>query len=414
MRLKMKFIYSIIAAALLLCSCDCDNGGKKQPAGPVEHTVIMYLAGNNNLSSYLSGNVKEVISALDSSTPGSNGRIVAFYRPSTGDPVLLELSYGQNGAQCDTLKRYDRNISATDVTTMQTVIADAAANAPAAEYSIIFGSHATGWFTKECMSRGSLVKPLSADDDQCGYGAFWRQHGDEITRTFGMDGKRDPGMNISEMVSAFGGRKFRTIIFDACFMASAEVAYDLRNSADYLIASSAEIMGRGMPYELIFKYLFAKGSVRDNLKKFCSEYIRFYTDLTTGRKSGTISLIDCSKVEALAAAVNKVEAGGLRVVDRDDVQAFEMLDEHQFFDLEQYYELAAEDAAAFGAFADRLSECVIYAGNTPTVFSALGSLGYSTFRVERSCGLTVNIPSEEYPLFRSEWLATSWAKRIGR
>lgn len=413
----MKFIYSIVFAALFMVACNTEGENEKRPTGPVDHTVIMYLAGNNNLSSYLAGNVKEVMSALDGSTPGGNGRIVAFYSPSVsaGDPVLLELYYSRkNGPLCDTLKRYDRNISATSESTMRTVIADAMAGAPAAEYSIIFGSHATGWFTRECMSRGSLVSPLSADGGECGYGSFWRQRGDEITRTFGMDGSSDPGMNVSEIVSAFDGHRFRSIIFDACFMASAEVAYDLRESADYLIASSAEIMGRGMPYELILEYLFASGSVEDNLVKFCSEYIRFYSELTTGRKSGTISLIDLSAVENLAAAVCTLESAGLRDVDRDDVQAFELLDEHQFFDLEQYYELATTSDSAYADFQNRLSDCVIYAGHTPTVFSALGSGGYSTFPVERSCGLTVNIPSEEYPLFRSEWLATAWAKRIGR
>ena len=392
----------------------------ERPSGPVGHTLIMYLAGNNNLSSYLQGNVNEVLGTLDESVPGADGRIVAFYRPSSGSgvPVLLELYYDSRlGTVCDTLKRYDATLSATDVSTLSMVVADAKAAAPAAEYSMVFGSHATGWFTRACMSQGSLTSPMSTVGGS-GYGSFWRRYGDEVTRTFGSDnmvksttGLPDPGMDITDLAEALSGTHFRALIFDCCFMASAEVAYDLRNAADYLVVSSAEIMGRGFPYELTLKYLFASGSVKDNLKKVCSEYIRFYTELTSGQKSGTISLIDCSRIESLAEAVAAMERAGRNEVDRDDVQAFELLQTHQFFDLDHYYDLAATDRTSYEAFSQALSECVLYAGHTPEVYSVYGG---RRFTVARSCGLTVNIPSGEYPLFGSEWRSTAWAQRIGR
>jgi hypothetical protein len=215
----------------------------------------------------------------------------------------------------------------------------------------------------------------------------------------------------SDMASALSGRKFRTLIFDACFMASVEAVYDLRNVSDYVIASLSEIMGRGMPYDMVLKYLFASGGVEGNLMQYCSEYMRYYSELASGRKSGTISLIDCSRVEALAAAVARVENGGLNEVDANNVQSFELLSEHQFYDLEHFYDLAAKDRTAYSALQNALTDCVLYKNNTPTVFSAYG---YGVFDVERNCGLTMNIPSASYELFRSEWLKTSWAKRIGR
>ena len=218
-------------------------------------------------------------------------------------------------------------------------------------------------------------------------------------------------MNISDMASVLSGRKFRTLIFDACFMASVEAVYDLRNVSDYVIASLSEIMGRGMPYDMVLKYLFASGGVEGNLMQYCSEYMRYYSELASGRKSGTISLIDCSRVEALAAAVARVENGGLNEVDANNVQSFELLSEHQFYDLEHFYDLAAKDRTAYSALQNALTDCVLYKNNTPTVFSAYG---YGVFDVERNCGLTMNIPSASYELFRSEWLKTSWAKRIGR
>ena len=421
----MKFwrYIAVVVLGVMAMACEPKPYIPKPPQGTADHTVIMYLAGNNNLESYLEDNIRDVISSVDATTPSDNGRIVIYFRPrvASGEPMLLQVYYDKKLAavQCDTVRTYPATMSSSDPATLSKVVVDAAAVAPAKEYSMIFGSHATGWFTKECMSRGSLERPMSISFKSPNDGSFWQQRGDEITRTFGMDGKvehegsqiDDPGMNISDMAAALSGRKFRTLIFDACFMASVEAVYDLRNVTNYVIASSAEIMGRGMPYDMVLKYLFASGSVEGNLMQYCSEYMRYYSALTTGRKSGTISLVDCSRVEALATAVAQVEQGGLNEVNAYDVQSFELLDEHQFYDLEHFYDLAAKDRAAYSAMQNELTDCVLYKGNTPTVFSAYG---YGVFEVERNCGLTMNVPSASYELFRSEWLKTSWAKRIGR
>lgn len=414
---------AIIALGLMAMACEPKPYVPKPPKGTANHTVIMYLAGNNNLESYLEDNIKDVISSVDASTPSDDGRIVIYFRPriSSGEPMLLQVYYDKKLAtvQCDTVRTYPATMSSSDAATLSKVVADAKVVAPAKEYSMIFGSHATGWFTKECMSRGSLSRPLSIGFESPNNGSFWKQYGDEITRTFGMDGKiefegskiDDPGLNITEMATALSGTKFRTLIFDACFMASVEAIYDLRNVSDYVIASSAEIMGRGMPYDMVLKYLFATGGTEGNLMKYCSEYMRYYKELASGRKSGTISLIDCSKVEAVATAAAKIEQGGLNDVNSAAVQSFELLGENQFFDLEHFYDLAAKDRSAYAVLQNALNDCVVYKGNTPTVFSAFG---YGEFEVKRSCGLTMNIPSTSYALFRSEWFKTAWTRRIGR
>lgn len=421
--MKLLQYVAIVAAGLMAMACEPKPYIPQPPQGTAEHTVIMYLAGNNNLESYLEDNIRDVISSVDVSTPSDNGRMVIYFRPrpASGDPMLLQVYYDKKLAavQCDTIRTYPAEMSSSNPETLRKVVADAKVVAPAKEYSMIFGSHATGWFTEECMSRGSLTRPMSIGFKSNNDGSFWRQYGDEITRTFGMDGKMiyegatidDAGMNISEMASALSGTKFRSLIFDACFMASVEAVYDLRNTAKYVIASSAEIMGRGMPYDLVLRYLFASGGTEGNLMKYCSEYMRYYRELASGRKSGTISLIDCSQLEPLAEAVAMVERGGLNEVDQYDVQSFELLPEHQFFDLDHFYDVAAKDRSAYAAMQNVLTDCVLYAGSTPTVFSAFG---YGVFEVERSCGLTTNIPSTSYALFRSEWLKTAWARRIGR
>ena len=45
------------------------------------------------------------------------------------------------------------------------------------------------------------------------------------------------------------------ILFDDCYMSTVEVAYDLREVTNYLIASTSEMMAYGMPYHKILKYI---------------------------------------------------------------------------------------------------------------------------------------------------------------
>ena len=44
---------------------------------------------------------------------------------------------------------------------------------------------------------------------------------------------------------------FDFIMFDACFMMSVEVAYEVRNYTDYYIGSPTENPGPGAPYDKV-------------------------------------------------------------------------------------------------------------------------------------------------------------------
>ena len=60
------------------------------------------------------------------------------------------------------------------------------------------------------------------------------------------------------------GPDFDYILFDACLMSQVEVAYELRDTADYLILSPAEVMSAGFPYFKITKYLLSADNSEQN------------------------------------------------------------------------------------------------------------------------------------------------------
>ena len=121
----------MIAVGLLAMACEPKPYIPQPPQGTADHTVIMYLAGNNNLDSYLKANIEDVISSVDASTPSDNGRIVIYYRPrpAVSDPMLLQVYYDKKLAatQCDTIRTYPAEMSASDPETLRKVVADAKA-----------------------------------------------------------------------------------------------------------------------------------------------------------------------------------------------------------------------------------------------------------------------------------------------
>ena len=48
------------------------------------------------------------------------------------------------------------------------------------------------------------------------------------------------------------------MLFDACYMQSVEVIYQLRDRTDYFIGSPTEIPGPGAPYEAVVPALFSQ------------------------------------------------------------------------------------------------------------------------------------------------------------
>ena len=50
------------------------------------------------------------------------------------------------------------------------------------------------------------------------------------------------------------------IMFDACFMMSIEVAYAVRNYADYYMGCPTENPGPGAPYNKVVPYMFKQGA----------------------------------------------------------------------------------------------------------------------------------------------------------
>jgi hypothetical protein len=215
---------------------------------------------------------------------------------------------------------------------------------------------------------------------------------------------------VADMASALSGRKFRTLIFDACFMASVEARWELRAVTNKVIASPIEIMSAGFPYTPIIKSLFGDWN---NLAELCRIYIDSYK--ISWAPHAAVSLVDLTQLDALAESVadvlqsaRKIEKNWLSSVN--ELQYYEGLVNHVFYDLGDCMNKIATDSAALGRFDRALGRVVLFEDHT--------DMGYSDFcrgeyPLRRCSGLSVYVARKNFPKFRASYLQTGWAQNAG-
>ncbi len=117
----------------------------------------------------------------------------------------------------------------------------------------------------------------------------------------------DIPMSLAEMEWAFkrsqpGG--FDLIGFDACLMASMEVARFIEPYADYMIASEELEPGHGWLWSAVIEHYAQEDSIEEAGKRMVDNFVQDVHDYED--KGKTLSLLDLSRYDQLVAALNPV------------------------------------------------------------------------------------------------------------
>lgn len=408
---------ALLAAVLLLAGCG--KTPTPDPTGPVDHTVLIYMIANHSGSvpTALKRNVYDAMAGVGSTTL-ANGRLLVYFNAAEGSSLsprgsaLMEIRYDHKlgGAVIDTLKVYG-NHKSIDPDVMQGIFADARAAAPAASYGLIMGSHGTGWFpaAMDYTQRYALTPAepwqiLAAKDLE-----------NAETRAFGIDGRNSSNqwewMEIEELAAALHGQQFDYVLFDACFMCNIETLYALRRTGiEYFIASPAEIMAKGFPYDEIVPYLFTSATPEAKSIAIAQQFMDYYRNRYGNTRSAAISVVKSSEIEPLAAAVKEV-LKTTPETDRTLVHPYEALKNgHAFFDLDNWLRLRSGGTGrAYADFTEALGRCIVLHDCTEEIYSNDG-VRYSTISMdtENICGLNCYIPSTSEPLTVKAWEQTAW------
>ena len=241
-----------------------------------DRTVLVYIAGKNNLSQLLQTNLEQM--KAGSRRIGNNTLLVFVRRDIQGEkPWLARISNGEltDSVSLDDMGIGTSNIQACNPELMEQVLRYAYSHYPASDYGLVLGGHSTGW----------LIEQEPSDTR-----AFGVDNGDGYTYS----SKNKRWINVPTIARVLERVPHLKFIFaDCCNFMCLETMYELRNATDYIIGSPAEIPAEGAPYEQIIPSLFEKNT-------FYSSIIDIYHRTRNGEVP--LSAVKTSAMDQLASA----------------------------------------------------------------------------------------------------------------
>lgn len=366
-----KIVILIFILSFVLVSCEKDD-----PASVTEHTLFMYMPWSTDLTSYFRQNIADFETALQDDIL-KNNRLIVFFCSSATEATMFELTYEKGKNVRTTLKEYV-NPSFTTAEGITSILNDVTHYAPANHYSMIVSSHGMGW-----LPVPTGVRTLKGDNEKY----HWEYDGVPLTRYFG--GKTsDVQTDVTTLAKgiADAGIKMDYMLFDDCYMSSIEVAYDLKDVTDYLIASPTEVMAYGFPYHAVGKYLV--GNV--NLKGVSEGYYTYYSNYTY--PYGTIGVTVTAEVEKLATVMKEINRRfSFDPASLNDVQRMDGYSPVIFFDMGDYVSKLCTDDDLLTQFRSQFDRAVPpdLSLHTPSYYSAsMGKVNIRAFS-----GMTISDPS---------------------
>lgn len=384
------------ACAVLLASCGKHNNEEDKTT---PQTIIVYMSGTS-LNWAFNANVQDMETALKSNIQGNSRVVVVWQNGVAKKAEAIELVYKDGLIERQPLAEYElANVMSAD--DLSYIFNDVMRMAPATAYGLILGSHSWSWIPYadyDLIRTNGLTKAQLA-----------RLRTIELPRHLQTRFIGDPSgankFDITTLASAIQatGKKFEYILFDACFMGNVEAAYELRNCTKYIIGSACEIMGNGFPYTKTLPHLLKNGGTTYDLKAAAQSFHEHYK--STLKYSGTVALIACSQLDALAAEMKQVNQSIKDDYDRSALQTYEGGTNHIFFDLGDYVEKACTDAAAVSSFKAQMEKAVPAKFTLDSFWSTYVTSNH--YPVTSFSGLSTSAPSI---LFRESYAQTAWYK----
>lgn len=360
----MKIEKIILLSALLISiACHTEHDEGVLPIIYAERTIIVYMSADNDLSADALNDIEEMKKGYI-----DNGiHLIVFVDLSRESPYLLEISL--NSAK--TVKTYPE-INSANASQMQEVLNDVIDLYPAHSYGLILWSHGTSWLPSDMPLR-----------------SFGRDHGSE--------------MNIPDLSMSLPIH-FDFILFDACLMGAVEVAYELKDKTDVIIASSTEIIYTGFPYDKIIPEL-VKPKV--DFKRVGESYFNYYNNLKGAYRSATISVIETQYLEQLGARLKTLfeeNAPDLSSFDRLTIQRLDVYGEQYCFDLFDFVHAYLPDSEK-AAFDKNLQQVVVYKAHTQWFLSE--------YEIKTYCGLSCYIPHPRRDDLNTYYKSLRWYEVAG-
>lgn len=390
-------------------------------------TVMVYLAGDNNLDS------AGVVDLTEMKTVGSNDKlnvVAQFDRASgRGQTRRFYLRKGTTLSKDAVANLGETNMG--DPKVLQDFLVWGAKNYPAEHYMVVIWNHGAGWddeniyrsvgrglkrgvaYKGEVLGGAKAKRPLPASHVRAvGRRPFRRAlfastiHQAVKARAIAFDDDAQDFLDNIEMKrvliaakKSFDG-KIAVLGMDACLMSMVEVAYQVRNAAQVMVGSQEVEPGDGWPYNTVLKALAAKPDMQpaEVGKMIVDRYLASYK----ANDGVTQAALDLSVSTKLEGAIDKLASALLaKVADQSTLFAMmrarksvQMYDTKDYIDLVHYCRLLRK----LTTDAQILAGCdAVEQQATASFVLAAGSKGAS---VSSSNGISIYFPQDQIsPLY---------------
>ena len=387
----MKRLSAIILSVIFVALSSCVKIDNPRPQS-FSRSVLLYLAcDGNNLQYYAETDLANLVKGYLPVRTDKDEALLIFLDNGNGNPSLHRY-YGTSEGYVykELVKTYPTSFNSADADDMRRVLDDVEYFFPSEHRGLVLWSHGTGWLPPGYYANPKEYKVAAAG----------------VSKSFAQESGTE--MDIRYLADAIT-RHYEFILFDSCLMATVEVAYELRDKTDYLIASCAEVLVEGFPYTNITRDFFYdhSGSGNAALKDICDRYYGYYNAQTGVNRTATVSLIDCRQLDALAAVCRRIFAAhreDMAAVDRNSVQRYYTGDKHWFYDLTDYVAKFATESE-FAEFSAAMDRCVPYKLATDWILNVV--------RVRTHSGLSTYIQIPDATYLNSYYRTLQWTQDTG-
>ena len=374
--MKKYILLSIVLFGFVSCSKETLIISSATQA---EQTLFLYMPWSTDLTTFFTQNIIDLETALNDNIL-QNNRVIVFFSSSATEASMFEIKYRKGEIIRTTLKEYTSPVLTTK-SGIASILNDVISFAPANRYAMIISSHGNGWLPAP-ETKAQRVRVV--DDNMY----HWELEGAPVTRFFGGT-TSDTQTNISTLAAAIAmkGIKMDYILFDDCYMSTVEVAYDLKDVTDYLIASPTEVMAYGFPYHKIGKHLFGDFNLQGIVDGFY-EFYKVYPEYP----HGTIGVTVCAELDNLAAIMKEInQRFSFNQALLGTLQRMDGYSPVIFFDFGDYVKNLCTDQTLLDRFEYQFER------TTPTHLRLHTRKYYSRFRgpieINTYSGITISDPS---------------------
>jgi hypothetical protein len=397
-------------------------------------TVLVYLAGDNNLDQSGVGDLLEMKKV--GSTPRVN--VVAEFDRGSGRGAKRYLLRKGGTLAADAVASVGR-LNTGDPKNLLDFVRWGVKTCPAERYALVLWNHGQGWDDTDIYAdeRHRRFRPLARGRARR---ALFRPPVRRMLtgairkfecRAILLDDDAKDFLDNGEMkrvlaatAEAIGG-KLDVLGMDACLMSMAEVGYQIRESAAFTVGSEQTEPGDGWPYDRILRALSKQPEM--GAKELSATIVREYLASFAPADGVTQSACDLAGAEVLARAVAALAESllaalpdeaqrGRILAARSRVQAYEVPDNVDLVDFCELLAAAAPAGALAGACRDVVKVVSGGAGSLERGVAAGGYVlasGSKGADLAHSHGVAIYFPTTAVsPLYaRLDWAqATGWGR----